>query len=152
MADSKALIDELGLSSKVEWVPTMSKTELWKYYCSCHAVVDQFVVPALGGVGFESMVLGRRLITAINREQTTLFFGEAPPCLDAITVNECAARMREVIEDPLDTKGRGQAARQWMATYHSAERIVALQSKAYEALLSGQWDHSVDAEERGDRL
>ena len=78
MADSKALIDELGLSSKVEWVPTMSKTELWKYYCSCHAVVDQFVVPALGGVGFESMVLGRRLITAINREQTTLFFGEAP--------------------------------------------------------------------------
>ena len=80
-------------------------------YCSCHAVVDQFVAPALGGVGFETMALGLRLITAINQEQTTLFFGEAPPRLNAISVRECAARMREVIEDPFDTKGCGEAAR-----------------------------------------
>jgi glycosyltransferase involved in cell wall biosynthesis len=146
VAASKVLIDELGLSSKVEWVQPMSKADLWKCYCSCHAVVDQFVVPALGGVGFESMVLGRRLITAIDREQTALFFGEAPPCLDAITVNECAERMREVIKDPLDVKGLGEAARQWMATYHSAERIVALQSKAYRTLLSGEWDDPIDTE------
>jgi glycosyltransferase involved in cell wall biosynthesis len=145
VADSRTLIDELGLSSKVDWVPPMSKTDLWKYYCSCHAVVDQFVVPALGGVGFESMVLGRRLITAIDREQTALFFGKAPPCLNAISVEECATRMLEVIEDPLDTRGCGEAARRWMAEYHSAERIVALQSKAYNTLLSGQWDSSVDA-------
>jgi glycosyltransferase involved in cell wall biosynthesis len=138
VADSRALIDELGLSSKVEWVKPMSKTDLWTYYCSCHAVVDQFVIPALGGVGFESMVLGRRLITAINREQTALFFGEAPPCLDASSVDECARRLREVIEDPLDKKGLGEAARQWMAVYHSAERIVALQSKVYCDLLLSQ--------------
>lgn len=150
VADSRALIDQLSLSSKVEWVQPMSKADLWKYYCSCHAVVDQFVVPALGGVGFESMVLGRRLITAIDREQTALFFGEAPPCLDARSVEECAARMREVIGDPLDAKRRGEAARQWMATYHSAERIVALQSKAYNALLSGQWNESADPKRRGE--
>jgi glycosyltransferase involved in cell wall biosynthesis len=151
VADSRALIDELGLTSRVEWVQPMSKIDLWKYYCSCHAVVDQFVVPALGGVGFESMVLGRRLITAIDREQTALFFGEAPPCLNAISVEECAARMLEVIEDPLDAKGSGEAARQWMATYHSAERIVALQSKAYRTLLSGQWDDTVDVASCGKR-
>jgi glycosyltransferase involved in cell wall biosynthesis len=152
VADSRALIDELGLSSRVEWVQPMSKADLWKYYCSCHAVVDQFVVPALGGVGFESMVLGRRLITAINQEQTAMFFGEAPPCLSAISVKECATRMVEVIDDPLDTKGCGEAARRWMATYHSAERIVALQSKAYSTLLSGQWGDSIDTEVRGNRL
>jgi glycosyltransferase involved in cell wall biosynthesis len=144
VADSRALIEQLGLSSRVEWVQPMSKMDLWKYYCSCHAVVDQFVVPALGGVGFESMVLGRRLITAIDREQTALFFGEAPPCLDARSVEECAGRMREVIEDPLDKNGCGEAARRWMATYHSAERIVALQSKAYRALLSGQLVQSAE--------
>ena len=145
VAASKVLIEELGLSSKVEWVQSMSKADLWKCYCTCHAVVDQFIVPALGGVGFESMVLGRRLITAIDQEQTALFFGEAPPCLSAGSVDQCASRMREVIEDPSDSRGRGEAARRWMATYHSAERIVALQSKAYRALLSGQWESSVDA-------
>jgi glycosyltransferase involved in cell wall biosynthesis len=149
VAASKLLINDLGLSSKVEWVQPMSKGDLWKYYCSCHAVVDQFVVPALGGVGFESMVLGRRLITAIDREQTALFFGEVPPCLSAGSVEECASRMREVIEDPSDSKGRGAAARRWMATYHSAERIVALQSKAYRALLAGQWDSSIDVRSVG---
>jgi glycosyltransferase involved in cell wall biosynthesis len=141
IAASKALISELNISSKVEWVQPMSKAALWAYYCSCHAVVDQFVLPALGGVGFETMVLGQRLITSIDREQTALFFGEVPPCLDAKTVEECAARMREVIEDPDDSKGRGEEARKWMVSYHSAERIVALQSKAYRALLTGQWEN-----------
>jgi glycosyltransferase involved in cell wall biosynthesis len=148
ISDTRALIDELDLSSKVTWVPPMSKAELWAYYCSCHAVVDQFVLPAIGGVGFESMTLGRRLITTIDREQTTRFFGEPPPCLDASSVEECAARLREVIEDPLDRRGRGAAARQWMATYHSAERIVALQAKAYRALLADQWSAPADLKAR----
>ncbi|MGY3488963.1 glycosyltransferase involved in cell wall biosynthesis [Bradyrhizobium sp. USDA 4011] len=139
VADSKDLIEELGLSELVEWIPTMSKRELWQRYCSSHAVVDQFVVAALGGVGFETMALGVRLISAIDEQQTALFFGQEPPLLAAGNVAECAARMWEVIQDPLDTQGRGQAASQWMSTFHSAERIVALQCKAYSNLLMGQW-------------
>ncbi|QOZ33064.1 glycosyltransferase [Bradyrhizobium sp. CCBAU 53421] len=139
VADSKDLIEELGLSDLVEWVPTMSKRELWQRYCVSHAVVDQFIVPALGGVGFETMALGVRLISAIDQQQTATFFGREPPLLAAGNVAECATRMREVIQDPLDTRGRGQAASQWMSTFHSAERIVALQCKAYNNLLVGQW-------------
>jgi len=139
VADSKELIEQLGLSNLVEWVPTMSKRELWQRYCTSHAVVDQFVIPALGGVGFEAMALGTRLISAIDRQQTALFFGQEPPLLVAGNAAECAARMREVIQDPFDAQGRGQAGSQWMSTYHSAERIVALQCKAYSNLLVGQW-------------
>jgi glycosyltransferase involved in cell wall biosynthesis len=139
VADSRELIAELRLTDLVEWIPTMSKRELWRRYCESHAVMDQFIVPALGGVGFETMALGRRLISAIDQEQTAVFFGEAPPCLAARTVDECAVRMREVLADPLDRQGRGMAASRWMSTYHSAERIVALQCKAYSNLLAGQW-------------
>ena len=139
VADSKGLIEELGLSNHVEWIPTMSKLELWQRYCTSHAVIDQFAIPALGGVGFEAMALGIRLISAIDRQQTRLFFGQEPPCLIAGNVAECASRMREVLDDPSDRRGRGAAASQWMSTYHSAERIVALQCKAYSGLLEGQW-------------
>jgi glycosyltransferase involved in cell wall biosynthesis len=139
VSDSRDLIEELGLPDLVEWIPTMSKRELWRRYCVSHAVVDQFVVPAIGGVGFETMALGRRLISAIDREQTALFFGETPPCLVAASIEECAVRMREVLADPLDRQCRGVAASQWMSTYHSAERIVALQCKSYSNLLAGQW-------------
>src|SRR5204862_1199038 len=116
--ESRKLIEELGLSAIVEWIPTLKKRDLWGRYCTAHAVVDQFVSPALGGVGFETMALGLRLITAIDREQTARFFGEAPPCLDATTPEMCAAQMRQVIEDPDDQLRRGEAASRWMANYH----------------------------------
>jgi hypothetical protein len=138
VVDSKNLIEELALSDLVEWIPTMPKRELWQRYCESHAVIDQFVVPALGGVGFEAMALGVRLISAINRDQTASFFGKEPPCLAAGSVAECAARMREVLADPLDHQGRGAKASRWMSTYHSAERIVALQCKSYRNLLVDQ--------------
>lgn len=132
---SKALIAELGIAGKVVWLPTMQKRQLWEAYCTAHAVADQFVLPALGGVGFETMALGRRLLTAIDRDQLTRFFGEAPPCLAAGSVEECAAQLRRIIADPADAEGLGAAAARWMSTYHSAERIVSLQAAAYRGLV-----------------
>ncbi len=134
--ESRKLIEDLNLSSIVEWTPTMSKKDLWIRYCTSHAVVDQFVSPALGGVGFETMALGLRLISALDRNQTERFFGEAPPCLDATSAEMCAVRMRQVIEDPDDKLGYGEAASQWMTKYHSAERIVGLQARAYRTMLA----------------
>ena len=70
--DARAFIEKLGLSSKVEWVQPMSETDLLElYYCSGAAPL---VRAALGGVGFETMALGLRLITAINQEQTDVVF------------------------------------------------------------------------------
>lgn len=140
VSNSKELIDTLGLTDKVTWVPTMQKRELWTQYCSSHAVIDQFTLPALGGVGFETMALGRRLITALDEAQMTRFFGCPPPCLTAQTVAQCRERMREVILDPGDQAGRGNAARQWMIDYHSAQRIVSLQANAYNRLLASASD------------
>lgn len=135
LEDSKALIAELGISDKVVWLPTMQKRELWRSYCTAHAVADQFVLPALGGVGFETMALGRRLITSIDSAQLTSFFGEAPPCLAATTIDQCAEQLRLVILDPDDKACLGIAAQRWMSVYHSAERIVDLQAAAYSRFL-----------------
>jgi glycosyltransferase involved in cell wall biosynthesis len=134
--ESRELIDSLGLASKVSWVPTMQKRELWAEYCRAHAVIDQFALPALGGVGFETMALGRRLVTALDEEQLTEFFGCCPPCLIAESVGACTDRLREVLLDPEDLAERGAAARQWMMQFHSAERIVSLQAGAYRNLIA----------------
>lgn len=130
---SKALIDQLGFADKVIWLEKMQKRELWNAYLTAHAVADQFTLPSLGGVGFEAMALGRRLITAIDEAELTEFFGSAPPCLSARDVETCAARMLRVIADPLDRAGLGESAATWMSEFHSAERIVGLQVAAYKA-------------------
>jgi hypothetical protein len=113
----------------------MKKRELWEAYCTAHAVADQFMLPALGGVGFETMTLGRRLITAIDETQLSHFFGEPPPCLVASDVEQCAVQLRLVVADPFDEAGRGMAAQQWMCNHHSADRIVDIQARAYQHII-----------------
>ena len=133
--ESKALIAELGLGNRVRWMPLMSKKALWTAYCRAHAVVDQFAIPALGGVGFEALTLGRRLITRLDEPTLAEFFGACPPALSAATVGEVEHAMRRVLDDPHDRAGLGRAGCDWIETYHSAERIVALQVQAYRELL-----------------
>jgi hypothetical protein len=132
---SKQLIRELDLEPFVSWVPPMDKRALWKEYCRSHAVLDQFSLAALGGVGFETLALGCRLITRIDVDQLRIFFGCAPPVLPATNQSEIVTSIRSVILDPGDIARVGAAGRQWIKDYHSARRIVALQSKAYRNLL-----------------
>lgn len=135
---SKRLIDELGLSGQVEWVQPMGKRALWQEYCTSHLVADQFVMPALGGVGFEAMALGRRLLSRIDFEQLSEFFGQCPPVLNASSPEEAAAAIAAVLDDPDDRSGVGGDGLKWIQRFHSAERIVDIQASVYRDLLESR--------------
>lgn len=136
---SKALVDELGVQNQIAWTPALRKTELWDAYLMSHAVLDQFVTAAIGGVGFEAMALGRRVITALDVGAAGRFFGEPPPLHAASEPAEIADAMEAVIRDPTDSAGLGTRAQEWFAWYHSADLIVDLQARAYCAMLG---DHA----------
>ncbi len=135
---SKALIDELGIAHLVEWVPTMTKRQLWAAYCQSHVVVDQFALPALGGVAFEALALGRRLITRIDESTLEQFFGAAPPLLNGETVDDVTRQIAHILDDPNDEAKLGQKARQWIEIFHSSTRTLALQARAYRDLMLDQ--------------
>jgi glycosyltransferase involved in cell wall biosynthesis len=135
---SRKLIASLGIEDLVSWIPTLNKSELRQAYCNNHAVIDQFLTPAMGGVTFEAMALGCRVMTRIDIEQTTVFFGEPPPCLTADSVEACSERILQVVNDPDDKAGIGHASATWFQTYHSARRTVALQAKAYKSVLAAR--------------
>jgi hypothetical protein len=105
-------------------------------------VVDQFAIPALGGVGIEALALGRRLITRVDEPTLADFFGACPPVLNAATVAEVERAMRGVLDDPADHRGLGTAGRVWIETYHSAARIMALQLGAYRDLVGTAADRA----------
>jgi 2-polyprenyl-3-methyl-5-hydroxy-6-metoxy-1,4-benzoquinol methylase/glycosyltransferase involved in cell wall biosynthesis len=133
---SKRLIRELGIEDVVTWVRPLRKEALWQRYLASHAVVDQFVMDVIGGVAFEAMALGCRVVTALDAAVSESFFGEAPPLLAAQTPEEIAAALLGVIEDPGDEQMLGARARDWVLRCHSSERIVDLQAIAYERLLT----------------
>ena len=130
---SRKLIEDLGLGDHVRWSPMLPKRALWTAMMDAHAVIDQFHLSAMGGVTFETLALGRRLISRDDGINNATFFEEAPPILAAATTEQIASRMLAVMDDKEDTAGLGQAGLEWVQRHHSAERICALQLSAYES-------------------
>lgn len=132
---TKDLLSDLKLGSRVTWVPTMTGEELWQRYLQCHAVVDQFVIPAFGRVTFDSLTIGRRVISSLDIALATRFFGEAPPMLVASTVDEAEKAVAIVLDDPEDKAAMGRKAAEWARKRHSSQRILDLQLEAYRPTL-----------------
>ena len=128
---SKDLISDLKLSSIINWVPTMTGEELWARYLGCHAVVDQFIIPAFGRVTFDSLTLGKRVISNLDLKLAKEFFGEVPPMLVSSNIKETQAAIRAVLNDPQDTQGIGERSALWAQKYHSSQKILDLQLEAY---------------------
>ena len=63
----------------IDWLPTMKKRDLWRAYLEANAVIDQFLTPAMGGITFEALILGRRVISHLDFDQNDDFFGRRPP-------------------------------------------------------------------------
>ena len=104
-------------------------------YLQSHAVADQFSLAALGGVGYEALTLGTRLITNLDASALATFFGACPPAFIADTPQAVAASIRAIAADPLDQAGRGAAAAEWARRYHSTARLHELQVGTYRDLL-----------------
>ena len=122
VTQTKSLIKELSLDPYFEWIETQTKEQLWTRYLESHAVIDQFIIPAIGAIGVESLALGCRLINADNGSLAG-FFEEQPPLLSANTPAELAARILEVIDDPEDAQGIGEKAKAWFRVRHSNEQL-----------------------------
>jgi len=108
---------------------------------SVQAVNDQLLLPALGGVGFETMTLGRRLLTAMDMKLAKKFFGAEPPLFDVRDAVSVKAAMLSVLKDPDDLQGVGRDAREWIRCYHSADRVCQIQLDAYRKILSQKGEH-----------
>lgn len=129
---TKELARELGVDNLMSWKAPIPKASLWREFAQSDAVLDQFLTPSLGGVTFEAMLLGRRVISRIDPNQGREFFGECPPIYNCTSIEEIAEAMMRVIDDPTDLAGDGQRNQMWAAQYHSSGRIVALQVAAYQ--------------------
>jgi glycosyltransferase involved in cell wall biosynthesis len=128
---SRELIKSLRVDSKIQWLDPMRKQDLWKTYLSCHAVLDQFVLPSFGGVTFEALALGCRVVTNVDFSAAERFFSKAPPIYSASSEPEIYAMLEKIILDRNDLAGVGRAGAEWIKRYHSARRIVELQLGFY---------------------
>jgi glycosyltransferase involved in cell wall biosynthesis len=128
---TRDLIKSLGVEEKIQWLDPMRKQDLWRAYLSSHAVLDQFVLPSFGGVTFEALALGCRVITNVDFGTAERFFSKAPPVYSASSEDKIYEMLEKIILDRNDLARVGDAGAEWIKNHHSAERIVELQLETY---------------------
>lgn len=130
---TRDLIEDLGVGDHVLWIDPLPKRELWHAYCSADCVIDQFVLPCIGGVTIEVLALGRcPVITHLDSDVMDGFFGSTPPLFNCSTPEQIASAMETVIVDPEAARRVAERSREWLDTYHSHQLVQRTHVRAYE--------------------
>lgn len=85
---SRKLIRELDLESKIEWIGVLSRRALKERMAKSLVVLDQFTIPAYGGITADAIGLGVPVITHQDPDLDVAFFGSIAPVLPAKNSNE----------------------------------------------------------------
>jgi hypothetical protein len=134
-AQSRALIEQLGLTSRTTWIEPAPRQALWRWYQKSAAVLDQFNAECFGGAGLDAMVVGRRLITRFDAQAVKPFFEIPPPLQNAETVDDVLRATREIVLDPTDKAQKGAELYHWVRAHHGLDRQLTDQFDVYQRLL-----------------
>lgn len=117
LAESKKLIDDLGIRDQVIWLDAMPKNRLIDYYNASDIVLDQFNLGGFGQVFMESMACGRP--TFIYMKDYEPIYEEQPPCINVFTEDEIANKLIDLSKDRPGREEIGNRSRQWIQKYHA---------------------------------
>lgn len=135
VAQSKQLIEALGLTACVLWVPPLNKMKLIDYYNAADVVLDQFTIGTFGTVTPEAMACGKPVVLHFDRGMHEWCYAEMPPVASARTEGEIHERLVELCGDPGYRNTLGQASREWIVKHHGWEFVADRQITVYRELL-----------------
>ena len=121
IAASKRLCDDLDIDEQVHWFPTMPRREVMYGAALADAGADQFPGRdqggAYGGTAIELMSLGKPVFGQLfyTPEEFRQRSGVAmPPLLNALSVEQLAELLGELVESPEKVADIGRQSSQWM--------------------------------------
>lgn len=129
--ESRALLDEAGLSSFVRWEPPMSGRRLLTVARASELVVDQFKLGAFGGVTFKALAAGCCVCTKLDVTACEAFFGKAPPVVNCATSGDVLEQVTALLGRPERLKEYSAASREWVAKFHSGRQVNAAHIRQY---------------------
>ena len=101
---SKKLIRELNLQDKIEWTGVLSRKSVKLRMAKALVVLDQFLIPAYGGITADAIAIGVPVITRQDIESDVHFFGTAAPVLGAQNAAEIFQRISLLVENNATSK------------------------------------------------
>lgn len=129
---TKERISSMGLDGYFHWVPPLAKADLWAAYASATGILDQFLVPCIGGIAMEAFAMGRApVITHLDTKLMASHFGACPPALNCSTPEEIAAAMLDILTGAKHTRDLPERGRRWVQEHHSHRVLIETHLEAY---------------------
>ena len=123
----------------------MPKHQLRQAYGAVDCVLDQFVIPCMGGIPTEVIAVNHcPVVTCLDDAVQVAFFGETIPLLNCRTAEEIAEVLEWVL---LDDPRCGQRVREcyaWMMRHHSHHTVLETIAHAVDAA----YEHVAAARDR----
>ncbi len=116
------VVEKLGLSSHVNWLPHLDRLELARQFLEADVVVDDFDSPGLGTIALEAMAAGRPVLGYVDLGAAEVAYGEQPPILCARSEQEIYAAVRHSM-DPNLREQVAAAAHYWVYNHHREEAV-----------------------------
>jgi glycosyltransferase involved in cell wall biosynthesis len=123
VAESRALVDELGIAHRVVWLRTIPIRMLADYIAASDALADQFNAGAWGGILPLGLMLGTPVLIYLNEELHRWAYDQMPPVLNGRSVDAIYEGLSRLL-DPDEAASLAQAGRAWYDAYHSMSVVA----------------------------
>jgi glycosyltransferase involved in cell wall biosynthesis len=140
VAESRALIKELGIADHVLWIPPQNAAGMAAYIKACDVLADQFFLGAWGSTMPRALYLGTPAIIYVNESIHRWCFSEMPPIVNADSSDTVHAGLCRLADEGC-RRELGAAGRAWYDQYHSNKIIIEGFSRALRDVLMGSEQH-----------
>ncbi|MBX2869837.1 MAG: glycosyltransferase family 4 protein [Acidiferrobacterales bacterium] len=134
--NSRALVSSLGIDNIVQFYPPIVKSRFVDYLRSADVVIDQCIIPTIGGIGPEAMATETPLITSYAHVANKWCFPTMPPLHPAFSEEEVSNALCQIASaDANSRKILGKHSREWVLENCSLDVLIRGHLDCYDSIL-----------------
>ena len=138
MKESKDLIEELGISNRIKWIPPQHSANMSRYIDASDLLADQFFLWAFGSTMPKALSMSTPAMLYVDEDIHKWCFPEMPPVINAQTAEQVYEGLKQAYYDRGWLEDLANQGREWYEKYHSnaviRDRLIAY----YEDVLAAQ--------------
>lgn len=139
---TKSILKKKGISNFVEWRPLMSRLLLKRTMAQSLYVVDQFNIPAYGGIVSDSLSVGTTIFSRKRDDLDLMHFGAISPVIGFQNVEDLVRKILAMSIKESDIIIQTKENIEWSDKYLSQNKATEIRNGAYKFLLNQRRNES----------
>lgn len=136
VSESKKLIKKLKVEKYVQWLQPLPRHKLAYWLAKADIVLDQLILPAMGGIAPEAMQASKPLLMSYKHNVSKWMFAGQPPLVLTYTKEDIIENITKLYKNPKLAKKIGKDGQEWFKTYYSKQVVKNILIKNYQNLFN----------------